>query len=450
MLTRNLRLLVVDDSELAGNVPPAIEVVRIGDHGRIGFWLGHCESLARDKVIDFDLLSIDILFDRDGTDPSAAFLPTAALERMQWYNCAGLYHGMMALARRSHADQYGNSIPVSWEIRSVSASSLDHPELRAEAVRAYGLLRSFLARPNEGEDLEKCIIREAQQETPPRILRPGRNIQETFLEDLRLLPGVAGSALGIVGRVLQQWRFRVREAVRANEMTLDVRILQEHRQRLATAEKGTARALLDELYLPIAGWQQEEEYGIGMISIFADLVPEFQGEWAGLVEQEEDAWVSRVVGWLEDLASLAGPAPTEDYFLRLARFAHETSGKDPQRMAEWWKSARPLERCFVYCVLLVRSHVLPNRYPDVTDDVRAGHLGLIYTQKTFLAPFKKSHFGGCDTASEFKVELRRSLDGNGELLHVSWLRSVLRRFCREVLSVEATALAKRAPGLVEQ
>lgn len=449
MLRRKLRLLVVDDSMLSESAPALIELVEMGGQERVAAWADHCNSLAFEKALDYDLLSIDILFDRDGTDPGVAFLPEAALQRVRGYNCAGLYHGMMALARRNPSDRHGNRLPVAWEIRSVNARELDHPELKTEAVRAYGLLRSFLARPREEEALAQCLLREGHEEEPPRSFSPGRSIQETFLEDLRSLPAVKGSGIGITARLLGQWRSRTRVAVEVGDLSLDTTALRGQTLQLARATDEQARDLVQELYLPVAGWRREAEYGIALESVFADLLPAFSEDWAKLIGKSEDTWVTRAVSWLEELGIAAGPAQSEDDLMRIARFAHDVTGAKPGQMAEWWRAARPLDRCFVYCVLQVRSRVLPHRYPEQTDDTLAVELGLDYTQKTFLAPFKKSRFGDCETASEFKNELRRSLLGNGALLRVRWLRVVLRRFCQEVLLVPEAKLREVAPGLLE-
>ena len=104
MIVRNLSLLVIDDVPLTATPPNTIDIVKIGESDRVT-WLDHCRSLAREKTLDFDLLSIDILFDRDGTDPSAAFLPAAALESIKGYDSAGLYTARWHSPRHRSVDR---------------------------------------------------------------------------------------------------------------------------------------------------------------------------------------------------------------------------------------------------------------------------------------------------------------------------------------------------------
>ena len=95
-----------------------------------------------------------------------------------------------------------------------------------------------------------------------------------------------------------------------------------------------------------------------------------------LAEEDQGSWLQVIDKWLEAVLAAAGPSVSEERFFRIARLVHEKAGRDTDRLASWWWTARPLERCFAYAVLLTRSVVLPNRHPKKTDDMLASELGL--------------------------------------------------------------------------
>jgi hypothetical protein len=59
--------------------------------------------------------------------------------------------------------------------------------------------------------------------------------------------------------------------------------------------------------------------------------------------------------------------------------------------------------------MLVRSAVLPNRYPENDDNEIAQQLNIDYNEKTFLRPFEHTHFGLCKTAEQFRKVLKDAL-----------------------------------------
>jgi hypothetical protein len=445
---RNLRLLVVDDVELTEDVSPDIDLVHIGDLNRVGSWKEHCESLAVEKANDFDLLSVDIVFDKDATDPSTSFLPPAAIEAIGGYNSAGLSHGMMALARRSPADRFGNLLPLAWEVRSAKSRVLDHPELRTDAVRSYGLLRALLAYPIGGETLAECVSREAREEPAPRAIQSGLSLSETFLEDLVSLPEHHGSGWGIVGRLLPSWRHNALLAVRRRDLAINGASLREVETRLRGLAPEAAREELGNLGLPISSWRGRTEYEIALGSIFGDLRRPAQARVSRLLGLPEGHELKIVHSWIASMINDGPPLLSVERLFEIASFVHAVAGNEPVRAQAWWKDADPMERCFAYCILLVRSTLL-RRYVEKDDKGLAIDLGLQPTERTFLDPFKKSHFGDCTTAREFRVELRRGLRGEGRLMEVEWLRGALLRYAREFLSVDARTLAAEAPGLLK-
>lgn len=444
---RNLRLLVVDDAKLVEDVSSDVDIVPIGNQNRISSWEGHCEILASEKTCDFDLLTVDIVFDKDASDPSTAFLPPAAIEAVGGYNSAGLSHGMMALARRSPVDSLGNLFPLAWEIRSVSGRVLNHPELRTEAVRAYGLLRALLAQPKQDESLTDCLVREAREASVPRKVQAGLSLAETFFEDLVTLPPFKGSGWGILERTLPTWRRNFLLAVERREVSVDSGALKEAIAKLDILAAQGGDEEVARLALPISGWRGRAEYGISLASIFADLRRPTNSRVSELLELPHISLVATIRSWLLDVLDAAPPVLSKERLLSIAKFVHSTAGQEPERASVWWKDADPMERCFAYCVLLVRSTLL-RRHADKDDKGLALDLGLQPTERTFLDPFKRAHFGDCSTAKEFRTEIRRSLRGEGRLLEVDWLREVLLAFSRGQLGLGDEVLRKVAPALL--
>jgi hypothetical protein len=128
---RKLRLLILNDEEV---VPITIPVDRVPcahpyvdqDQDRLGSWAQHLWLWMNGEIPDFDLLLIDIRFDKDLTDPK---YPD---ERA---NPLGLLHAL-ALVGQVRAAR----MPFVWGIHSSAKESvLDDPV----ALVCYGLLRAM-------------------------------------------------------------------------------------------------------------------------------------------------------------------------------------------------------------------------------------------------------------------------------------------------------------------
>lgn len=469
MERRNLRMLCIDDDPLVEDPPPNIEVVELElpdgilPFDRVAGWAQHCLSIAVEKEIEFDLLTDDINFVRDVSDPqyrvrTRDIIPT------------GLYHGMMVLARRRAQDEVGNFLPLAWEIRSVQPDSFtSSTEVEIEAVRAYGLLRAFLAEPKPDESLIDCIIRENLEKRVAPPSESDRKIIEgidqtglagVMLWDLTTQPELTGAGIGVASRLLCIWRSDFLRRLKEQTIHIDVNAL--------TAEKNSieARAKVNPILslskdfdpvLPISGWKLSGHYGIRLWSVMADLLVDEQLDVTATFPNLRDSRnnACSVVDWLKEALELNGlPGGVKDcvaHFVKFAKGVHVWANSGSTERAPFWSTSYSgsvyWNQVLAYCVMLTRSWVLSIPVSDATDQMIAAELNIPYNENTFRRAFLRTNFGGCRRASEFRQALRLALGGMGTLFaYVPWLRDVLKEFMAE--HVSETTLKQRAPGLM--
>ncbi|MCF7965203.1 MAG: hypothetical protein K9L79_06655 [Methylobacter tundripaludum] len=475
---KNLRLLVVDDAETDElTIPKFIDLVSIKSgtenntfsDPQINGWIQHCENLCQEKWLNYDLLTVDILFDKDPYDPLYGSLNKNIQDKFGKKNCSGLYHGMMALARRAGRDEYHNAIPLAWEVRSMSPDLLiAFPALEIEAIRAYGLMRSFLAEKEEGESLKKCLIREHLEflgnktilsDENEKVLRKGNEddpglygwhpdeddagLYGLFKSLLETHPKRPGSARDAVERLLPQWRRRFRMAVKKRVIKLDAQSLKKQIRIIedfSNAKNTSVNACLQDLYIPISDWESET-HGIRLASIFADsqLFKEcdFTKE-----ENVEDTYGEKfsILSWVKEISNY-----TLNYE-RLRETATTFFRKDIQARASFWNNIEDMERCFIFCIALVRRQVNKNKDGFDTHINLALKLGIPAHERTFSRPFEKAGLSNCRKASTFKKKCERAFQGDiANQLEKPLVKEIL-IYCRDELKLEQKAIREKFPG----
>jgi hypothetical protein len=471
MERRNLRMLCIDDNPVIEE-PPYIDVVELElpdgilPFDRIAGWAQHCSSMAVEKELEFDLLTDDINFARDVSDPQYRVRTRDIIP-------SGLYHGMMALARRRAQDEVGNFLPLAWEIRSVQPDSFtSSTEVEIEAVRAYGLLRAFLAEPKQDESLIACIVREnlekrvappseAEREKIEDIAHAG--LAGVMLWDLTTQPELTGAGMGVASRLLCIWRSDFLRRLKEQTIHVDVNTLTREKNNIeAKARENPVLSLSEDgdfdPVLPISGWKVSGQYGIRLWSVMADLLVDKQldvtAKFTNLRDSRNNA--CSVIDWLKEVLELNGlPGGVKDpiaHYVRLAKSVHVWASSGSKGRAPFWFTSYSgsvyWNQVLVYCIMLTRSWLLSLPVSDATDQMIATELNIPYNENTFRRAFKRTKFGGCRTPSEFRLTLRAALENTGPLFaFVPWLRDVLKEFCREC-NVSETTLKQKAPALL--
>lgn len=466
---RNLRMLCIDDNPMVEDPPPYIDVVEmelpdgILPFDRIAGWAQHCLSMAVEKELEFDLLTDDINFVRDVSDPQYRVRTRDIIP-------SGLYHGMMALARRRAQDEVGNFLPLAWEIRSVQPDSFtSSTEVEIEAVRAYGLLRAFLAEPKPDESLIACIVRENLEKriAPPPEAERGKieGVEHTglagvMLWDLTTQPELTGAGIGVTSRLLCIWRSDFLRRLKERTIHVDVNNLTLEKKNIEARAKVNHMLSLSADFdpvVPISGWKINGHYGIRLWSVMADLLVDEQLDVRAIFPNLRDSRNKAccVIDWLKEVLELNGlPGGVKDsvaHFVRFAKSVHDWADAGLGERAPFWSISYSgsvyWNQVLAYCIMLTRSWVLSKPVSDVTDQLIAAELNIPYNEHTFRRAFQKTNFGGCKNPTEFRQTLRLAFEGSGNLFaYVPWLRDVLKEFCQE-LNVTEVTLKQKAPGL---
>jgi hypothetical protein len=254
---RDLAMFFSEDRD----VPQEFPFVRLVNNTGFG-WEEHVRTTFSEPVLDFELLSADINFSLDTTDPAYPG------ERV---NAWGLVHALAALARR-RTEPHGSHLPLAWEVRSASPDAYkdDH-----DATRIYGLLRAMATSPRRGEDLEQCLWREfteRRRATPAMSYDDwlSNGLKYCFVEDLAGRHQHDSDVAEAVKRLLPQWRTRFLESVRDGKCRLGVS-LQDTFASLKNAKRITF-APENPVGIPIAGDGARARAVINLFSVFADLV----------------------------------------------------------------------------------------------------------------------------------------------------------------------------------
>jgi hypothetical protein len=258
MGARNLALFFPDDRLTKSVRSDLIDLINSTPF----LWERHCREIARNKQITIDLMSADINYTRDRTDP--------AFDSNQESNSWGFVHALVGLVRRRSDDGYGNHLPLAWEVRTVSPDAYRHDN---DATRLYGLVRSLAAEPEDAESLEDTIYREFERDHPQsanKIPRGKGTLADVFIQDLAQQRAQLSEPPDALTRLLPRWRMLFRRAVAARKVLIDPRRAQQTLKQLK--RQTNVRVDVDPVpTIPISK-RGKSWYGISLLSVMADLV----------------------------------------------------------------------------------------------------------------------------------------------------------------------------------
>lgn len=451
MRGRNLKLLFQDDRMQVQQAPKGlIEQVNVTPY----WWERHCRDLARQKEIDFDLMSADINYTEDKSDP----------EKHSKGNSWGLIHALMAMARRPDDDSRGNRLPLAWEVRTVSPGAY---RTDPAATRVYGLLRSLAAQPDEDESLEECIHREYGRDHPaqknPIPLGRGE-LADVFVEDLAHQPSRGTNPDDALARLLPQWRWLFWRAVDSGKVALSIDHLL---QMIATLKQtdGVLPVFTEEppaIGVAITGGGA---YGISLVSIMTDLV---DGDVLDVRSENEaiaifdtgKKRVGSVVEWCEWIQQTAtGKLTTQRPAERLRNIAVRNTDA---LQAAWIQKGDlqgvmdSMARCdhdrgLLFIILIAHSCLYGRDFSTLTK--LAVNYGYAHHDHLFGRPLEKnpSMFAQISSASKFAKTFLSALKDEPHRLgdNWTWMKRGLRDWYEEKLQgkVYRDIAMKRAPGL---
>lgn len=420
MTVRNLRMFFSDDH----SAPQECRFIDIITKPSFG-WVEHCYDTFESPRIGFELLSSDINFTEDVTDPGQ---PSDA-------NSWGLIHALAALARRDHA-AYGCDLPLAWEVRSASPEAYRGDPA---AIRAYGLLRSMAASPLAGESLEDCIWREHRERSQPP---PGlafeawraQGLTKIFAEDLAAHQARGTDAVRACERLLPQWRDRFRQAAAQGR----VRICESFNAvRRALPRGGTLTSdRSDPVGLPLMAEDGGVKERLNLFSVFADVVHHGPDQ-SDVLDLDVPFREIRIPGqpgeafsvrqWLEDLGRaahvLVNSVSPDTRFALVLHDVFERMPTDPRDgHDEAWASGNPLreymgrhgfavERAMVLCALVF--HRTLEGHDDVSHGALVRRYSLATNPQSWSRPIREtpSLFPQIGGPEEVAAELQQALRG---------------------------------------
>lgn len=465
MRIRNLKLFYPDDRDVAPAPETLIEQINPTPFR----WETHCRDVADRKYVDIDLMSADINFSKDGSDPGPKDVE----------NSWGLAHALMGLARRAHDDGYGNHLPFAWEVRTVSP---DAYRKDSDATRLYGLLRSLAAQPKGKESLEQCIQREFAAEHPKdKDLLPidVGTFSDILIEDLAHQPSRKGDAMDVLRRLLPRWRTQLWSAIAEGSVRLHV---QQATDVLAMLKKQKPLLRMADAIpvIPIDN-RGRSAYGISLFSAVADLVDGDSLDVAGQTERitirgNASPHSGSVVEWYESLiAAATGEISNTDPAQRLAKLAiriddilraawngrYDAPSSANEALNDFVSGleAEELDRALLFIILI--AHSCLRQHGSVAIKTLAEEHRIHYHDYLFQRPIAKheSLFEG-RTPSELARQLRRALTNGEHQLggHWQWMRQGLRAWYDERLlpkvhgdtdGIFLDIAKKLAPGLFD-
>jgi hypothetical protein len=282
---RKLVFFVIDDSDL--NVPETREIEIWHPEWEDGpvngtsvsTWLQHVQQTYRDKEISFDGLSIDVNFSGDGSDPAWSLNPNPPADI-----CSGLYHGLVALARRRANDANGNALPCAWEVRTVTPGMSLPIDQEVEVARIYAMLLA-LGNPYNASEGFLGLGDEGDKRYGARVLKA-----------FRAQSARSGGAIDMIVNLLPQWRDKFVDAVEARRVRIDVeplKSLQADLQRAHRKKASPDAGFLDHKQAVITLLDRDRVAceAIQLSSIFADRDVVTEQDY----EAEVKSWIDRLV-----------------------------------------------------------------------------------------------------------------------------------------------------------
>lgn len=468
MKPQNLTLFFSDDRSVRGAAKELIHQINRTPY----LWDRHCRDAAQNKQITIDLMSADVNYTMDESDPGYLPMPGPTSERES--NAWGLVHALMAIARRRADDGYGNHFPLAWEIRTVSPGAYRQ---NANATRLYGLLRSMAAEPEVGEMLEHTIRREFERDHPDDLNRipADGSLTDIFVEDLAQQPSRLAEPIDAISRLMPQWRALFRRAVDAGRIIIDIDEAHKVLDSLKT-QQFIARNAEDIPSIPIAKAGSSEWYGISLLSVMADVVeenglelrtpmnalpivdaPNARPHDGTVTEWYQTAVVENASG----LLGVTAPAERLKSFANRSHDAIQAARNNESRLDEFVKSklrGRYYDRALFLIVLVGYSRLLGKDFEGLAQLSRSFRyedhdnffLRVIRTYPSIFSPMT--------SVPDFARELERALKNEEHQLGTNWtwIRQGLRLWYEEKLqqkvagdryAIPPGVARKNAPGL---
>ena len=442
MAPRNLTLFFPDDRP-AKPTPLFIDQINPTPFS----WESHCREAAQTKQVMIDLLSADINYTEDDSDP--AFV----LEKPP--NSWGLVHALMGIARRREDDGYGNRLPLAWEIRTASPAGFRADK---DATRLYGLLRSLAAEPRDHETVEHTVHREFERDHPSeknQIPAGKGSLRDVFIQDLAQQPSRYSDPVDAVSRLLPKWREMFRRAVDRGGIAIDP----TQARRILEKLKKQHSVPLDPQHapsIPIAkkggGW-----YNISLLSVMADLLNDDFLDVAArfdtlLIVDAPNAKPrpGTVLEWYQVILELAGtPHDPAERLRTFANAVHErihSAALNPikEGLDDYMKRLAGDERGWLFIVLIAHSCLVGkdcNTLQKLATTYNYAHNHQLFRRPVHDHPGMFAHIS---SASAYAKQLRKALRGEEHQLGVrsSWVKEGLRNYYDE-------NLLSRLPGGTE-
>ena len=497
---RNLKLLVIDDNDISSlqNIKniSLVEARTVGGKfiPSISRWDTHCLSLAFQKELEFDLCTVDISFALDNSDPQYGTGTGLII--------SGFVHALASFSRHVKEDGFGNTLPLSWEIRSMSPEDFTPDDkngiVRSHTIREYGLLRSLKARPKDNDgNLIHCLLRENIEAGNNKTDMP-EDLIDCFKKIINSQTIRMGSGDRVKGDLLSPWREEFLSKIKAsfikiNVSALDVTIKylkgKVNNRGFITLEKDKFGRYTKDFAIEIQNSSFESEYGLRIWSIMADIVDsnyslniteivsgitDYEGKPCSVIE-----WLTAVKA-LGDQSEYADLNKAQDRLIDIAkqvlqRISDTKVIADKKHPWDFWgnriptseKKNKSTDRVVIYLVCITLHYVFgrDNEYP-INDQEIAISLGLEsessfiqgkpWESYVFNRPVKESRFDGMRTANSFKGHIIAALDGGGAsraalFSRYPWIRQGLKKFLLSMESphpfITEKELRKKAPGL---
>ena len=254
---RNLRMLILDDQakRLDRRYIDQVECITVMGQptDRLSNWTQHLRWYIDDDVPEFDLLLVDVSFDKDTTAPYSS----------NWFNPYGLLHALPLAAR-----QHNSRMPFAWVIGTHKRSDMRDNHV---AVFAYGLLRAM------------------ENRVDPKVLLSGTH--EHFQERIDKLEGLEDQRVFVM--LMQRYREQLKAAAEHRRIEFDFDELTEYAQ---CARRGDRASIVRILDSGLTVYYQYQMDTLSLRSIFADY---------SRSNDVDPEFVEAVKSYLDDLKALA-------------------------------------------------------------------------------------------------------------------------------------------------
>jgi len=378
---RKLVFFIIDDDDNKGLQLPANCQIEIwhppgstvaANAPSVSGWYEHSVQAHHYKEISYDGLSIDVNFHRDASDPMWLLNENPPSDI-----CAGLYHGLTAMARRRGHDEYGNALPLAWELRTVAPEMEWTSDQQVEIARIYGLLLA-LANPVIPGDAFVGLEDDGTSSYP-----------ELVLKSFRAQKPRSGAAIDSIKNLLPKWRDRMTEAVRANRVRVDLDRLQKLRTALTKdLNRRGEGSILDSKHAVITLLDRDKVAceAIELASIFNDEKVVSLEDFNATVQP----WLNDLIG--EPAMPLGGfVGAAVEWIIAAGYYLEKKKGEFPEnapQLSQQYADLAVQLRMLILVGYQVASRLDGKRFPPALQHDLANALGFDHHDQIFLRPLK--------------------------------------------------------------